>query len=562
VGGGGLVSIEGPEFEAFAEKVGLGTREHAELIARANRPGHKVRPFSWSGNNVEGTVKKVIREGKEMSIELDIGGETRSFSLHEIARYQALDVLCKKLETMGLTEEAKALREDHPKFNFFTSNEKIFTTEQRLKAARRLAELPPKERAAYLESKQQKTERLFKLIDELKGKGFIKQAEVLRNLENRFSDIDGTLISTIDAKLEYAEQFLKMSPQDRIRYLNSQDLQGDNHAIKEFNGQFALAVSVPELVQRGVTAYDAVMELHRISMDGWDQTKDYAREDTGKNIGGRFRRPGEEVSVGDHQPPFSKAIPELMRRFSGTLEKLIKEIKESNTGSPAERMKNAVAVAAWAHQKLVEIHPFLGGNGRTARVFFEYVVQRIVGNDASMPADFHRFIPVEARENGEQSISSAFCDLVATAQSRRYTTHENSDAYQVKIEAERLLSEEFQKVSLEEILGNGDYTEWFGKLQSSEHDSLPIQRFANREVFGALFEFEALKRNIQLDAKQKEAFVEALYSVPDMMGFLIRSPERGEMLQSLLEGVSQSFPVPENVQRAWLDFIAIYNSLL
>lgn len=81
-----------------------------------------------------------------------------------------------------------------------------------------------------------------------------------------------------------------------------------------------------------------------------------------ESVGGRQHRvqPGNwrdhEVVVGGHQPPFSGALPEFMRRFDHFY---------SDSSIPAT--SQLVALAA-GHHRLAWIHPFGDGNGRVTRL--------------------------------------------------------------------------------------------------------------------------------------------------------------------------------------------------
>jgi Fic family protein len=74
-----------------------------------------------------------------------------------------------------------------------------------------------------------------------------------------------------------------------------------------------------------------------------------------------WMKPGELrnrlVTVGRHTPPLPKALDGFLRRFS-----------ESYNPEQLHGEKKLIAVAA-SHHRLAWIHPFLDGNGRTARLF-------------------------------------------------------------------------------------------------------------------------------------------------------------------------------------------------
>lgn len=76
-------------------------------------------------------------------------------------------------------------------------------------------------------------------------------------------------------------------------------------------------------------------------------------------FGGRFRE--EPIYVGDHIPPHFKEVPELMDRFISTIHENWFNV------SPT-------ALAAYGLWRLNWIHPFIEGNGRTARAVCYYLL--------------------------------------------------------------------------------------------------------------------------------------------------------------------------------------------
>lgn len=78
--------------------------------------------------------------------------------------------------------------------------------------------------------------------------------------------------------------------------------------------------------------------------------------------GGEFRR--TQVYVGGHIPPGPGDLAILMNRFEQWL------------NSPLALSMHPVRYAALAHYKLVHIHPFIDGNGRTSRLLMNTILMR------------------------------------------------------------------------------------------------------------------------------------------------------------------------------------------
>ncbi|MHC5074751.1 MAG: Fic family protein, partial [Planctomycetota bacterium] len=77
--------------------------------------------------------------------------------------------------------------------------------------------------------------------------------------------------------------------------------------------------------------------------------------------GGEYRLKPVKISGMDFKPPISSAVPSFM-------EKLADELKEG----ASER--SIIEFAATMHTKLVAIHPFIDGNGRTARLLMNAIL--------------------------------------------------------------------------------------------------------------------------------------------------------------------------------------------
>ncbi|VDO71740.1 unnamed protein product [Schistosoma margrebowiei] len=114
-----------------------------------------------------------------------------------------------------------------------------------------------------------------------------------------------------------------------LRYINNTLLRGDLTAITLEN----------------------ILELHRRLLSFVD-----LRE------AGRLRR--SQVYIADHQPPPPSSVPDLMSELISWLSS--DEIADMHP----------IELAALTHWKLVFIHPFYDGNGRTARLLMNLILMR------------------------------------------------------------------------------------------------------------------------------------------------------------------------------------------
>lgn len=103
--------------------------------------------------------------------------------------------------------------------------------------------------------------------------------------------------------------------------------------------------------------YDLVdkNQKHTISEQSIRSLHQIVVQDTDKEWAGRYQNSNVLITGTDHRPPEATAVPKLMQE-------LLEWIRKEQTSLPD------VELAALFHHKLVHIHPFFDGNGRTARL--------------------------------------------------------------------------------------------------------------------------------------------------------------------------------------------------
>ena len=89
-------------------------------------------------------------------------------------------------------------------------------------------------------------------------------------------------------------------------------------------------------------------------------TLNYAAVANISQLGGRYRE--EPIYVGNHCPPHYREVPNLMDRFFSMIHE------------NWEIQKHPTVLAAYALWRLNWIHPFVEGNGRTARAACYYLL--------------------------------------------------------------------------------------------------------------------------------------------------------------------------------------------
>ncbi len=124
-------------------------------------------------------------------------------------------------------------------------------------------------------------------------------------------------------------------------------------------------------------------------------------------IQGNYR--DSEVIIGgsDWKPPLARQVPALM-------EELFNQYKKQ------KHSLHPVELASWLHNRLVQIHPFSDGNGRTARILMNWILIRngfppaII--ETSNKEDYYKAIEAADKEN-----QKPFVGFLATQLLRQYT---------------------------------------------------------------------------------------------------------------------------------------------
>jgi Fic family protein len=95
---------------------------------------------------------------------------------------------------------------------------------------------------------------------------------------------------------------------------------------------------------------ETIQRLHFLFYSGIDSDK-----------AGKYRNHQVIITGTEYLPPEAKDVPQLMKNF----------IEELNNNM---NVLDPVLLAAFAHRRLVDIHPFSDGNGRTARLLMNLIL--------------------------------------------------------------------------------------------------------------------------------------------------------------------------------------------
>ena len=149
------------------------------------------------------------------------------------------------------------------------------------------------------------------------------------------------------------------APEDNLLGLTSKDALNEQEALGVARVERFLLEELEYPVDLSVTL---LQELHRRA---FGHLYDWA---------GQWRR--QVPNVGAYLPLAAARVPQLLYEF-------IDEVQHRQRLVPAPTPDHVAALLAYAHHRLVAIHPFTNGNGRTARLFtnllaYQYGYQEVV----------------------------------------------------------------------------------------------------------------------------------------------------------------------------------------
>lgn len=122
---------------------------------------------------------------------------------------------------------------------------------------------------------------------------------------------------------------------------------------------------IRELAEQGVQLTEAeVRKIHALVLHGID-----------RDNAGRYRSVPVRISGSRHEPPQPWAVPKLMEDYGLWLV------------SEEAKALHPVEYAALAHERLVTIHPFIDGNGRTSRLVMNIILLQHGYPIANIPGD-------------------------------------------------------------------------------------------------------------------------------------------------------------------------------
>ncbi len=120
-------------------------------------------------------------------------------------------------------------------------------------------------------------------------------------------------------------------------------------------------------------------------------------KNTACRIQGNYRDSEVGISGSDWKPPSAKEVPHLANE-------LFKQYREK------KRLLHPVELACWMHNRLVQIHPFTDGNGRTSRLLMNWILMKNGFPPAIIEARNKEqyYGAIEAADKGDQKPFASF----------------------------------------------------------------------------------------------------------------------------------------------------------
>lgn len=191
-----------------------------------------------------------------------------------------------------------------------------------------------------------------------------------------------TLLHKIDANRERINKARPLTPAE-VRELDHYYKIGTTYSSNALEGNSLTITETKLLLEDGITvngkpirdcyeatghakAYDFMLEIARapslnITEDTICRLHHLFYHAIDESAAGQYRSGQVFITGTEYLPPEAEAVPALMAEFTAELN------NKAATLHP-------VLLAAFAHRRLVDIHPFTDGNGRTARLLMNLIL--------------------------------------------------------------------------------------------------------------------------------------------------------------------------------------------
>ena len=139
-----------------------------------------------------------------------------------------------------------------------------------------------------------------------------------------------------------------------------------------------------------------ILKLHHMLYNNIDEAKS-----------GKYRDCNVLITGSEYELPKHNKVPELMKKFCAEI-----PVKKENL--------HPVEFSAWLHERLVSIHPFIDGNGRTARLIMNLALLQAGYNIITIPPvvrnDYIFGLQEAQLKNNIQPFTNFISEMVLEAQ--------------------------------------------------------------------------------------------------------------------------------------------------
>jgi len=191
-----------------------------------------------------------------------------------------------------------------------------------------------------------------------------------------------TLLAAIETKKAELDRLRRRTPGGTGNFDHSQDLEL-TYTSNAIEGNTLTAVETTMVIEQGITASGKPLKDHLEAVDHYEAIR-YVRGLA------RLRSPLTEMDVRNlHRLVMLRSSPESAGRYADQGRYVLTDTGRHSFPSPAELPALMHDFAVWlgaaadtpassfaAHRRLVEIHPFNDGNGRTARLLMNLILIR------------------------------------------------------------------------------------------------------------------------------------------------------------------------------------------
>jgi Fic family protein len=139
-----------------------------------------------------------------------------------------------------------------------------------------------------------------------------------------------------------------------------------------------LASILEEIVDRANLRETPSIELAR----DWQRRLMQGLNAEARYVGAFRGEPGLEktgVKIGDYRGTPAAQVKEDLKNFEQTLQAVVKQLDRAlpvGKKLDADQRDAVIDLCAWAHAEWIRIHPFANGNGRTARLWANFLAVR------------------------------------------------------------------------------------------------------------------------------------------------------------------------------------------